>query len=80
MSVGRERPVEKIVRPFQDFAHKQSSGGWLAGIGFTMSLCITDRAFSEGSLGDAAKLGILVASVIAGGVGWTILRGASSPR
>ena len=21
------RPVEKIVRPFQDFAHKQTSGG-----------------------------------------------------
>jgi NhaA family Na+:H+ antiporter len=54
--------------------------GWLAGIGFTMSLFITDLAFSEGSLVDAAKLGILVASVIAGGVGWTILRGASSPR
>ncbi len=54
--------------------------GWLAGIGLTMSLFISDLAFSEGSLVDAAKLGILVASVIAGGVGWTILRGASSPR
>ena len=54
--------------------------GWLAGIGFTMSLFITDLAFSEDSLVDAAKLGILVASVIAGGVGWVILRGASSPR
>ena len=54
--------------------------GWLAGIGFTMSLFITDLAFSEGSLVDAAKLGILVASVTAGVVGWTILRGASSPR
>jgi NhaA family Na+:H+ antiporter len=28
MSVARERPpVERIVRPFQDFADKQSSGG-----------------------------------------------------
>ena len=28
MSVARERPpVERIVRPFQDFAHKQTSGG-----------------------------------------------------
>jgi NhaA family Na+:H+ antiporter len=52
----------------------------LAGIGFTMSLFITDLAFSDGSLVDAAKLGILVASLIAGVVGWTILRGASSPR
>src|SRR5215203_1562201 len=28
-SAMRERPVERIVRPFQDFAHKQSSGGIL---------------------------------------------------
>src|SRR3712207_4536599 len=52
--------------------------GWLAGIGFTMSLFITDLAFSDGSLVGAAKLGILVASLIAGIVGWAILRGASS--
>src|ERR687898_67268 len=54
--------------------------GWLAGIGFTMSLFITDLAFSDSSLVDAAKLGILVASLTAGVVGWTILRAASSPR
>lgn len=30
MSIAREQPpVERIVRPFQDFAHKQSSGGIL---------------------------------------------------
>jgi Na+:H+ antiporter, NhaA family len=49
--------------------------GWLAGIGFTMSLFITDLAFSDGSLVEAAKLGILVASLISGVLGWTILRG-----
>jgi len=54
--------------------------GWLAGIGFTMSLFISDLGFSDGSLVDAAKIGILAASVIAGAVGWTILRGASSSR
>ena len=54
--------------------------GWLAGIGFTMSLFITDLAFSDGALVEAAKLGILAASLITGVVGWTILRGASSPR
>jgi NhaA family Na+:H+ antiporter len=54
--------------------------GWLAGIGFTMSLFITDLAFSEDSLVEDAKLGILGASLIAGVVGWTILRGASRPR
>ena len=54
--------------------------GWLAGIGFTMSLFISDLAFSDGRLVYAAKLGILVASLIAGVVGWVILKGASSPR
>jgi NhaA family Na+:H+ antiporter len=54
--------------------------GWLAGIGFTMSLFISDLAFSEDSLIETAKLGILCASLIAGVVGWTILRGASRPR
>src|SRR5918995_6898673 len=54
--------------------------GWLAGIGFTMSLFIADLAFSEDSLVETAKLGILCASLIAGVVGWTILRGASRPR
>jgi NhaA family Na+:H+ antiporter len=53
---------------------------WLSGIGFTMSLFISDLAFSDGSLVEAAKLGILVASLIAGVVGWLILRGVSSPR
>ena len=54
---------------------------WLAGIGFTMSLFISDLAFPDsGPLVEAAKLGILAASLIAGVVGWTILRGVSSSR
>jgi NhaA family Na+:H+ antiporter len=173
MSVVEARPVERIVRPFQDFAHKQSSGGillvaaavvalvwanspwaegyaalslfalanagvplrggvsealtnpvvlgivlglvvgkqlgvtlfawlavkssvselptgvnwrhiygggWLAGIGFTVSLFISDLAFSNDELVEIAKLGILAASMIAGVVGWAIARGASAPR
>jgi Na+:H+ antiporter, NhaA family len=53
--------------------------GWLAGIGFTMSLFISDLAFASGSLLDTAKLGILVASLVAGVVGWAILRAVSTP-
>lgn len=49
---------------------------WLAGIGFTMSLFVADLAFSgpdEGELLTSAKLGILVASLIAGTTGWFLL-------
>jgi NhaA family Na+:H+ antiporter len=54
--------------------------GWLAGIGFTMSLFISDLAFAEGPLLDVAKLGILTASLIAGIAGWSIIRRTSAPR
>jgi NhaA family Na+:H+ antiporter len=45
-----------------------------------MSLFITDLAFSSTALVDAAKLGIFAASLVAGVVGWMILRGASTLR
>jgi Na+:H+ antiporter, NhaA family len=54
--------------------------GWLAGIGFTMSIFISDLACAGSGLLEAAKLGILAASLLAGVVGWTILRGAASAR
>jgi NhaA family Na+:H+ antiporter len=49
---------------------------WLAGIGFTMSLFVADLAFGttgEVDLLIAAKLGILLASLIAGVAGWLVL-------
>jgi Na+:H+ antiporter, NhaA family len=46
----------------------------LAGIGFTMSLFITNLAFQTGSLVLHAKMGILAASLLAGTVGYFWLR------
>ena len=46
----------------------------LAGIGFTVSLFITGLAFDDPAMRDAAKLGVLAASIIAGGLGSAILR------
>jgi NhaA family Na+:H+ antiporter len=53
---------------------------WLAGIGFTMSLFITGLAFSDPELVTVSKLGILVASVVAGLVGWALLRFSAAAR
>ena len=54
----------------------------LGGIGFTMSLFVAGLAFggSDAEL-TSAKLGTLAASVIAGVIGWSVLRfGLSAPR
>lgn len=59
---------------------RQMTGvGILAGIGFTMSLFISDLAFSSASSVEAAKIAILAASVIAGVVGYSMLRNSPSP-
>ncbi|HEV2734373.1 MAG TPA: Na+/H+ antiporter NhaA, partial [Longimicrobiaceae bacterium] len=48
---------------------------WLGGIGFTMSLFIANLAFPGGEMVEEAKVGILSASILAGLVGWLLLRG-----
>jgi NhaA family Na+:H+ antiporter len=48
---------------------------WLGGIGFTMSLFIATLAFPDAALVDEAKIGILAASLLAGVVGWALIRG-----
>jgi NhaA family Na+:H+ antiporter len=45
----------------------------VAGIGFTVSLFVADLAFAGGALEDAAKVGILAASVLAAAVGSAVL-------
>jgi Na+:H+ antiporter, NhaA family len=51
---------------------------WLGGIGFTMSLFIANLAFAGTPHLEEAKLGILVASSIAGVTGWAILNRTAS--
>jgi Na+:H+ antiporter, NhaA family len=47
---------------------------WLGGIGFTISLFVAELAFDASPIADAARIGILVGSVIAGTVGYLILK------
>jgi NhaA family Na+:H+ antiporter len=49
------------------------SATWLAGIGFTMALFITNSAFSDPEQLATAKLAILIGSLIAGIVGFGLL-------
>ena len=48
--------------------------GMLAGVGFTVSLFITNLAFTDGALVDEAKIGILVGSALIGAAGLVALR------
>lgn len=49
------------------------SASFLAGIGFTMSLFIASTAFDDAGLLTTAKLSILLASLLAGAIGFTLL-------
>ncbi len=48
--------------------------GLLAGIGFTVSLFITGLAFDDHHIQDAAKIGVLSASILAAGIGSWMLK------
>lgn len=52
----------------------------VAGIGFTVSLFISELAFVRPILADEAKVGIFVASLVAGALGFAILRAGPSPQ
>ncbi|HYI15297.1 MAG TPA: Na+/H+ antiporter NhaA [Thermomicrobiales bacterium] len=47
---------------------------WLGGIGFTMSLFISELAFGADPLADVSRIGILFGSVAAGAIGFFLLR------
>jgi NhaA family Na+:H+ antiporter len=54
--------------------------GSLAGIGFTVSLFITELAYEESLFSDEAKLGIFAGSALAGVVGYLVLRAIRTPE
>ena len=64
-----------------DFTRRHLLGaGFLAGIGFTMSLFISNLAFENKIYIEEAKMGILLASIVAGLIGYFILRSAISTK
>ncbi|MBT8078253.1 MAG: Na+/H+ antiporter NhaA [Gammaproteobacteria bacterium] len=67
--------VMKIARiELEDVSLGQLLGaGFLSGIGFTMSIFISELAYESELLIDQAKVGVLIASVFAGAVGAVVL-------
>ncbi|SET09060.1 Na+/H+ antiporter NhaA [Geodermatophilus poikilotrophus] len=55
-------------------------GAALSGIGFTISLFIVDLAFDDEARADQARVGVLVASVLAALLGWALFRLADRRR
>lgn len=49
-------------------------GAAVSGIGFTVSLFITDLAFGDPALQNQAKIGIIAGSLISAGLGWLVFR------
>jgi|AMFO01.1.fsa_nt_gi Na+/H+ antiporter NhaA len=49
-------------------------GGLVAGIGFTVSLFMAELAFGESAVADDVRMGVLVASVLAGALAWSWLK------
>ncbi|HEX6150239.1 Na+/H+ antiporter NhaA [Nocardioides sp.] len=53
------------------------AGAALSGIGFTVSLLIASLAFPDDQMQDEATVGVLLAAVLASGVGWVLFRVAA---
>jgi NhaA family Na+:H+ antiporter len=69
-----------LSRKINGVTWKQIHGAsMLAGIGFTMSLFISNLAFSDPVMLSSAKVGILVASFISAGLGWMVLSRNGTP-
>lgn len=67
------RGLRIIQLPKKLLLNQYIGAGFLAGIGFTMSIFITDLAFHGASIADTAKMAILLASLLSGIAGFTIL-------
>jgi Na+:H+ antiporter, NhaA family len=52
----------------------------LGGIGFTMSLFVANLAFPAGAMLDEAKVAVMGSSVVAGIIGWLLVRRATAPE
>jgi NhaA family Na+:H+ antiporter len=74
-AVGLARATGLARLPVGTSARQVVGVAALAGIGFTVSLFVTDLAFTDAAHADQARLGILAGSIVAGVLGTAVLRG-----
>jgi NhaA family Na+:H+ antiporter len=65
------------VKPAEYMWRQLAGAGVLAGIGFTMSLCIAGQAFPRATDFSAAKIAVFAPSILSAAVGTAVLWGAS---
>ena len=68
--------LKLISIPKINFIHV-TGVGLLGGIGFTMSIFITLLAFGEGEVVEQSKMAVMIGSVIAGVMGFAVLKGSN---
>ena len=71
--------VGLAIRPAAISWRQVAAVGMLGGIGFTISLFVAELAFEAGPTADAARVGILFGSLIAGFAGYFALRATLPP-
>jgi NhaA family Na+:H+ antiporter len=67
------------VKPRSITWHHVAGVGVLGGIGFTISLFITELAFEDRAIADASRVGILFGSITAGILGYFVLKAVLPP-
>lgn len=72
--------LKVVSMPAETNKYHIIGAGFLAGIGFTMSLFITELAFSEEYLVEQAKVGILFTSALSASIGYMIIKYAGSKK
>lgn len=74
--------IKLKIAPYPDGMHFRNllGLGFLAAIGFTMSLFVTSLAFTDELYMTQAKVGIFVASIIGGVIGYFLLRKTSKKQ
>jgi hypothetical protein len=74
--------ARRVVKPLQSFLDLEAAGGTnpTIRVGQWAILSTSDLAFAGGSIADTTKTGVLAASLVAGAIGYAVLRRGRDAR